>query len=137
MPFLPLGEIVAIARLCSVRRTEDVIHQIGENEEAFGDYSGSRYAWCLEDVVKLRKPVPCKGALGLWTVPADIAAQITEKQSRELVMAHVCGGKQARICRVTGKEHDMSAIVRFSDGGSVACKDCGVTAMQIDMMALP
>jgi hypothetical protein len=31
----------------------------------------------------------------------------------------------------------MSAIVRFKDGGSVACKDCGVTAMQIDLMELP
>jgi hypothetical protein len=38
---------------------------------------------------------------------------------------------------VTGKEHDMSAVVRFKDGGSVACKDCGVTAMQIDMLELP
>jgi hypothetical protein len=53
------------------------------------------------------------------------------------ITGHVCGGKQARICRVTGKEHDMSAVVRFKDGGSVACKDCGVTAMQIDLMGLP
>lgn len=54
-----------------------------------------------------------------------------------IITAHVCGGKQARVCRVTGKEHDMSAVVRFKDGGSVACKDCGVTAMQIDMLELP
>lgn len=54
-----------------------------------------------------------------------------------VITGDVCGGKQARICRVTGKEHDMSAVVRFKDGGSVACKDCGVTAMQIDMMELP
>lgn len=54
-----------------------------------------------------------------------------------VITAHVCGGKQARVCRVTGKEHDMSAVVRFRDGGSVACKDCGVTAMQIDLMELP
>lgn len=53
------------------------------------------------------------------------------------VTTHVCGGRQANVCRVTGKEHDMSAVVRFKDGGSVACKDCGVTAMQIDMMELP
>lgn len=54
-----------------------------------------------------------------------------------VITAHVCGGKQAHICRVTGKEHDMSAVVRFKDGGSVACKDCGVTAMQIDLMEMP
>jgi len=54
-----------------------------------------------------------------------------------VITYRVCGGKQARICRVTGKEHDMSVVVWFKDGGSVACKDCGVTAMQIDMMDLP
>jgi hypothetical protein len=54
-----------------------------------------------------------------------------------VITAHVCGGRQAKICRVTGREHDMSAVVRFKDGGSVACKDCGVTAMQIDLMELP
>ena len=53
------------------------------------------------------------------------------------ITVHVCGGKQARICRVTGKEHDMSVVVLFKNGGSVACKDCGVTAMQIDMMEAP
>jgi hypothetical protein len=62
---------------------------------------------------------------------------VSEKGDRTVITAHVCGGKQAHICRVTGKEHDMSAIVRFKDGGSVACKDCGVTAMQIDLMELP
>lgn len=53
------------------------------------------------------------------------------------ITAHVCGGKQARVCRVTGIEHDMSAEVRFKDGGSVACKDCGATAMDMDLMELP
>lgn len=54
-----------------------------------------------------------------------------------VITMHVCGGKQARICPVTNQPHDMSAVVRFKDGGSVACKDCGVTAMQIDMLELP
>ncbi len=53
-----------------------------------------------------------------------------------LITLHVCGGKQARRC-VDGGEHDMSKLVRFTDGGSVACAKCGITAMQIDMMELP
>lgn len=53
-----------------------------------------------------------------------------------LITAHVCGGRQAKRCR-DGGEHDMSAIVRFADGGSVACAKCGVTAMEIDMLELP
>ena len=35
---------------------------------------------------------------------------------------HVCGGTQARICPKTGKAHDMSAVVRFKDGGSIAVR---------------
>jgi hypothetical protein len=54
-----------------------------------------------------------------------------------VVTVHVCGGKQARICRITGKEHDMSAVKMFKDGGSVACKDCGATAMHMDLLELP
>lgn len=62
---------------------------------------------------------------------------MTETRDPKVITAHVCGGRQARTCRVTGKEHDMTAVVRWKDGGSVACKDCGVTAMQIDLMELP
>ena len=62
---------------------------------------------------------------------------MTPDTPRPDITVHVCGGKQAKICRSTGKEHDMSVVVRFKDGESVACKDCGVTAMEIDMLELP
>lgn len=32
--------------------------------------------WDIADVQVLARPVPCKGALGMWTVPADIAEQV-------------------------------------------------------------
>jgi hypothetical protein len=35
-------------------------------EFSFGDFSDGRYAWLLEDVVKLPEPIPAKGSLGLW-----------------------------------------------------------------------
>ena len=34
------------------------------------------YGWLLTDVIALPKPIPCKGQQGLWTVPADIEAEI-------------------------------------------------------------
>jgi len=37
----------------------------------FGDYG-----WILQDVTKLREPIPCKGALSLWQVPDDIEAVV-------------------------------------------------------------
>ncbi len=38
-------------------------------EQAFGDYSANRFAWKLTDVKRVPHPFPCKGALGLWSVP--------------------------------------------------------------------
>jgi hypothetical protein len=53
------------------------------------------------------------------------------------ILIHLCGGPHARRCPVDGGEHDMSAVVRFKDGGSVACAKCGVTAMELDLMEMP
>lgn len=36
------------------------------------------YHWELADVVKLNEPVPATGALGFWTVPDDVIAQIEQ-----------------------------------------------------------
>jgi len=60
----------------------------------------------------------------------------TGKPEPALIIATVCGGTQAKRC-IDGGEHDMSAVVRFKDGGSVACAKCGVTAMSLDMLELP
>ena len=32
-------------------------------------------ALVLDDVIALPEPVPCKGALGFWTVPEDVEAK--------------------------------------------------------------
>jgi hypothetical protein len=34
------------------------------------------YGWVKMDVKALATPIPCRGALSLWTVPADIEAEI-------------------------------------------------------------
>lgn len=47
--------------------------------------SQKRWAQCprhwliLDNVRKLPKPVPCKGMLGIWTVPADVEAKVREQ----------------------------------------------------------
>jgi hypothetical protein len=57
----------------------------------------------------------------------------------KVITAMVCGGSQARKCRVDGGEHDMTAEVRNEAEGwqSLACTKCGVLAMTLDMMELP
>jgi hypothetical protein len=70
---LPLGAIVAIAYIVGCRATHEVSGHLSDEEEMFGDYGPDRWAWLLSDVRRLPEPIPCKGALGLWTVPEDIA----------------------------------------------------------------
>ena len=83
---LPLGAIIAVATLADVRGTGPnelqpagwIFDLIGQ-EQAFGDYSPRRFGWFLEDVQPLANPIPCRGALGLWEVPADVLAMIDER----------------------------------------------------------
>lgn len=89
---LPLGVIVAVARILHIAPTEAFMgpnllggglrHDIAVREQAFGDFSSGRYGWVLGDVRALREPIACKGALGLWAVPLPVVAQIHAQLGR-------------------------------------------------------
>lgn len=88
MAALPRGAIVAVARLvcCKVMNDRSLAHgwhgveghdwPLTDQEHAFGDYAPGRFAWLLTDIRALAAPIPCRGALGLWSVPADVERQI-------------------------------------------------------------
>ncbi len=78
---LPLGAIVAVARIVDVLPVEQLV-VLDERERAFGNYATGRYGWLLADVVPLPVPIPCRGALGLWRLPADVRAAIGAPLSR-------------------------------------------------------
>ena len=69
---LPFGCIIGEVRLKDVLRMEDlglpqeIIGRLTLEGRAFGDYSGGRYAWLLEEALAYEEPIPAKGALGLW-----------------------------------------------------------------------
>lgn len=83
---LPLGAVVATCNLVacwptSVFCVDGLVTKVDHDsngssrivtakmtpqERAFGDYAPGRFAWILEDVQMLPKPVPAKGALSLW-----------------------------------------------------------------------
>ena len=70
----PLGVILCIVRIVWTKTTSNV-HFVGSPERDFGDFGPDRYAWALEYKVALGKPIPCRGMLGLWTLPpAALAA---------------------------------------------------------------
>lgn len=84
---LPFGCLVAVADLVDVRQIPvqdtwpsrfDAAAQ--EHEAAFGDYRAGRYAWLLANVRPLPAPVPCRGALGLWTPPPVLAAAVAVRE---------------------------------------------------------
>lgn len=73
--WLPLGAIVAVCELVDcmfVMRDHWILSTSGQKlqvtkpELEFGDYSPGRYAWLLQDVRALPRPIPAKGSLGLW-----------------------------------------------------------------------
>lgn len=68
--------IVGVARVASFVRGEagDPIVMPDQMKWFFGPYG-----WLLEDVRKLREPVPCKGALALWRLPPAIEAAVLER----------------------------------------------------------
>lgn len=41
-----------------------------------GHYPHESYAWLLGNVRRLRRPVRCNGALGLWDLPSDIEQEV-------------------------------------------------------------
>ena len=68
---LPLGAIIGTCRLVACVRTDadEILNGHSDlvvDEADFGDYGPERYAWILDDVRRLLKPIPARGSLGIW-----------------------------------------------------------------------
>ena len=88
---LPFGQIIAVAQLdvcCVISRNkmlpldvdgnilwDSVMPLPGEPERSFGDYSSGRYAWLLNDAVRI-EPIPYRGFQKLFDIPEDVEKQI-------------------------------------------------------------
>lgn len=60
------SSIIATCRIGDVKRTEELIDKISNQEFAFGNYEPNRYGWILDDL-NLIKPIEgVKGMLGFW-----------------------------------------------------------------------
>ncbi len=102
----PRGAIVAVCNLIACKPTGDSFLHGGwaigldewvltDQERAFGDYSPGRWAWLLADVRVLPEPIPCKGALGLWNVPAGVETQLQE----DIIISTASSMRQAIAAR--------------------------------------
>ena len=70
----PRGALVAVCRLVSVHRTDDLCPS--EAERRLGDWTPGRFAWRLADVQRLAEPIPIRGYQSLWRLRPDIIALI-------------------------------------------------------------
>jgi activating signal cointegrator 1 len=73
---LPLGHIVCVCEVTECRQTETAVLELSEQEIKWGDYYPGRYAFKLENVRPLARPLAAKGALGFWTVDEVLARAI-------------------------------------------------------------
>lgn len=63
----PLGKIVATCNLVDcIEMTPENIAKVGNPERDFGVYAPGRYMWILQDIKRLKEPIPAKGQLRLW-----------------------------------------------------------------------
>lgn len=97
----PSGVIVGVARIVDCVDVESATASIvstygciggdegagGENDELEtlldDPYCFGPFAWVLDERVRLATPVPCKGAQGLWRLPADVDAAVRGQIGRE------------------------------------------------------
>lgn len=80
-----ISAVIAVATIDRV--LDPVAHGIDlDSDEARAPLAAAQRRWffgpigyVLRDVVALPEPVPCKGALGFWTLPADVEARVREQ----------------------------------------------------------
>lgn len=63
---LPFGCVVATCRLVGCVRTELMRDNLPPLELELGGYEDRRFAWKLEEVVRLPVPIPARGSQGFW-----------------------------------------------------------------------
>lgn len=83
---LPFGCIIGQATLTNIVLLQHVhlspidIATQSLELNAFGDETGNRYAWLLEDAVSFDQPVPARGHLHLWDYPIESREQLAESR---------------------------------------------------------
>jgi hypothetical protein len=78
---LPLGAI------CGIARVVDIVTKSRSKWFTKPTRAYPNFGWVLTDVKRLKKPIPCKGMLGLWEVPPGVLRSMKRQlPARFLVM---------------------------------------------------
>lgn len=69
----PRGSIVAVCNLTDCLETGFLdMGRVSGLDQELGDFSPERFAWFLENIRRLDRPVACRGRQGLWNPPETI-----------------------------------------------------------------
>ena len=80
---MPLGTVIATARIADCHPVYKICNPSGIPSSVCTPWSiWGQAHWVLEDVRPLATPVPCKGALGLWTLPDDTEASVLAQMEK-------------------------------------------------------
>lgn len=67
---LALGSIIGVVNVIDCIGSEKAVDRLRAERNHFelvaGDYSENRFAWCLENPIEFKTPIPWKGSLGIW-----------------------------------------------------------------------
>ena len=62
--------------ICGVVRVVDIVTASRSKWFTGRDDGKVNFGWVLEDVIELKKPIPCTGGLGLWNLPHDVLSKL-------------------------------------------------------------
>ncbi len=62
--------------ICGVARVVDIVTASRSKWFTARDDGKVNLGWVLEDVIALKKPIPCTGGLGLWNLPHDVLSKL-------------------------------------------------------------
>lgn len=83
---LPLGAIIATARLAECHDAACPSLNLSERERAYGHYGPNRFGWALKDVLALVTPIPWRGAQGFFPVEIPDDTPFREVQPVRLTL---------------------------------------------------
>ena len=72
--------------ICGVARVVNIVTKSRSKWFCRPDVGSTNYGWVLAEVKVLKKPIPCKGALGLWDVPPKVLREL-QRQLPKLDLA--------------------------------------------------
>ena len=82
---VPPLESLPYSAICGVARVVDIVLK-SDSPWFYRPRDGTKnFGWVLRNIKPLKKPIPCKGALGLWDVPAPVLRALKQQLPQGLI----------------------------------------------------